>query len=93
MAPLILTVIAKVPVSGVQAFQDYEAIVLPLLAEHGGVLQRRLRNGDGTREVHIVSFASSAAFAGFRSDPRRLAAAGLLAASGAENDVLEVFDV
>lgn len=36
--------IARIPPDGVAAYQAYEDQVLPVLAEHGGRLQRRLRN-------------------------------------------------
>ena len=39
--------IARIPPEGISTFATYEDHVLPLLAEHGGVLQRRLRSGDG----------------------------------------------
>ena len=56
-----LVLIARVPVEGVASFQEYESAVLPLLSEFGGLLERRLRNSDGTVEVHIVSFDLSRA--------------------------------
>jgi uncharacterized protein (DUF1330 family) len=49
--------IARIPPAGVEAFQRYEAAVLPLLAEHGGRLARRLRTDGGEVEVHLVEFA------------------------------------
>ena len=74
MSGLTLALVAKIPASGVDDFQAYEDAVLPLLPDHGGRLERRLRNADGTLEVHIVSFASRAGFDSFRNDPRRTAA-------------------
>ena len=46
--------IARIPPEGISTFATYEDHVLPLLAEHGGVLQRRLRSGDGLVEIHVV---------------------------------------
>jgi hypothetical protein len=92
-AGLLLVMTARIPVAGVAAFRDYEAAVLPLLAEHGGMLQRRLRNADGTVEVHLVSFTSQAGFDRFRKDPRRSAVVHLMTASGATAELLEVMDV
>jgi len=43
---------------GLRRFRAHEDQVLPLLNEHGGRLQRRLRNELGTVELHIVSFPS-----------------------------------
>jgi len=70
-ARLTFVLIARVPSDGVASFQAYEDAVLPLLNEFGGLLERRLRNADGTIEVHIVSFDSDQNFQRFRSDPRR----------------------
>lgn len=91
--PLTLTLIARVPEDGVEAFCAYEDAVLPLLERHGGVLERRLRTGDGRVEVHLVSFRDAAAFEAFRADPIRAAAAPLLAESGAELELFDVMDV
>ena len=70
-ARLTFVLIARVPPDGVAGFQAYEEAVLPLLSEFGGLLERRLRNSDGTVEVHIVSFDSDRNFQSFRTDPRR----------------------
>jgi uncharacterized protein (DUF1330 family) len=85
--------VARIPPAGVEAFQRYEAAVLPLLGEHGGRLARRLRTGDGEVEVHVVEFASAAAFDAYRADPRRTEHAALLEASGARLELLAVDDV
>lgn len=90
---LTLCVIVRVPAEGVALFQAYEARVLPLLADHGGRLERRLRTAGQTMEVHILRFSSAAGFAAFRADPRRAALAGELARSGAVTEVVEVTDV
>jgi hypothetical protein len=58
--------------------------VLPLLPEFKGRLERRLRNPDGTVEIHIISFASDANFQNYRNDPRRTAQARLLEKSSAK---------
>ena len=93
MSGITLALVARVPASGVAAFQSYEAQVLPLLAEHGGELQRRMRNADGTVELHIVRFASAASLDGYRSDARREAAGPLLQQSGAVLELMELKDV
>jgi hypothetical protein len=67
--------------------------VLPLLADHGGRLDRRLRSADGTVEVHMIEFASADGLAAYGADPRRAQHADRLAASGAELELLEVKDV
>ena len=85
--------VARIPAAGVQAFQRYEAAVLPLLADHGGRLDRRLRSADGTVEVHLIAFDEPGGLAAYRADPRRAQHAPLLEESGAEIELLEVEDV
>ena len=85
--------IARVPEQGVHAFAAYEALVLPLLARHGGRLEQRRRNATATLEIHLVSFAGAEALEAFRADPRRVAAGELLRASGAEVTLEAVQDV
>jgi hypothetical protein len=88
-----LALIARVPERGIREFQAYEDRVLPLLADHGGVLERRMRSRDGTIELHILSFASAQHLERFRADPRRTAAAHLLQSSGAETELLALEDI
>jgi len=88
-----LCAIFRVKLEGLAAFRAYEAAVLPLLRNHDGELERRLRSGDGTTEVHLIRFPSSAAFARYRADPGRAALAHLFVASGAVAEVLTVADV
>ena len=90
---LTFVLIARVPSDGVASFQAYEDAVLPLLGEFGGLLERRLRNSDGTIEVHIVSFDSEQNFRRFRSDPRRASFTHLIEASAAGNELLAMTDV
>lgn len=85
--------IARLPAEGVEAFRAYEDAVLPLLSEFNGRLERRLRNVDGTIEVHIVSFASDADFQNYRNDPRRVALASLLEESSAKLELLPMANV
>jgi hypothetical protein len=86
-------VIIRIPTEGVAQFRAYEDAVLPLLPEFNGRLERRLRNSDGTVEVHIVSFASHADFQNYLNDPRREAHAGLLEKSSATSELLLVANV
>lgn len=85
--------LARLPEGGLGAFDAYESAVLPLLAEHGGRLQRRLRTLDDRVEAHLVTFPSSEDFAAYRADPRRSTAAPMLESSGAVIELLEVRDV
>ena len=90
---LTFVLIARIPPNGVNAFRAYEDQVLPLLNEHGGRLQRRLRNELGTLELHIISFPSDVAFQNYRADPRRTAATPLLETSSAKLELLSLRDV
>lgn len=85
--------IAKIPTESIEAFRAYEDAVLPLLPEFNGRLERRLRNPDGTIEMHIVSFASDADFQNYRNDPRRIAQACLLEKSSAKLELLPMVNV
>lgn len=80
----------RVGAEGLADLLAYEAAVLPLLADHGGALERRLRALDGLTEVHVLRFASDADFAAYRADPLRAAAAALFTRSGATAELLEV---
>ncbi len=93
MTDLVLALIARVPASGVSDFQAYEARVLPILGEYGGTLERRLRNADGTIELHVLRFDSRDVLERFRQDKRRTAAAPLLQRSGATVELMELQDV
>jgi hypothetical protein len=88
-----LCAILRVPLEGVAAFRAYEAAVLPMLLDHGGTLQRRLRTEDGLTEIHVLWFPSLEQVAAYRADPRRVAHAGLFTGAGATADVLTVQDV
>jgi hypothetical protein len=91
--PVTFVLIARIPVEGIEDFRAYEAAVLPLLPEFNGRLERRLRNPDGTVEMHIVSFASEADRQNYRNDPRRTALAWLLQKSSAKLELLPMADV
>ena len=85
--------IVRIPTEGIDDFRAYEDAVLPLLPEFNGRLERRLRNPDGTMEVHIISFASDADFQNYRNDPRRTAQAWLLEQSSATLELLPMANV
>jgi hypothetical protein len=85
--------IARIPAEGIADFRAYEASVLPLLPEYNGRLELRLRNQDGTVEMHIVSFASEADLQNYRNDPRRTAQASLLKKSSAMLERLAMTNV
>ena len=81
--------VVDVPVADVGALQRYEDRVLPLLTRHDGALERRLRNADGTTEVHVLTFASDAAYRGYLADPERLGHRAVLEGVPVEQRVLE----
>lgn len=91
--PVTFVLIARIPLAGIADFRAYEDAVLPLLPEFNGLLERRLRNPDGTIEMHVVSFASEADFQNYRNDPRRMAQAGLLERSCATLELLPMANV
>ena len=90
---MILVQIVRIPSAGIADFQLCESRVLPLLAKHGGRLERRLRSGDGTFELHVISFPSRDALDLYRADPERQAQLPLLEASGAQSELIDVTDV
>ena len=86
-------VVIRIPTEGIDDFRAYEDAVLPLLPEFKGSLERRLRNPDGTIELHILSFASDADCRGYLGDPRRAAQTWLLERSSARSELLLMADV
>lgn len=85
--------IARIPAEGIEDFRAYEDAGLPLLPEFNGRLERRLRNPDGSIEMHIISFASDADFQNYRTDPRRAAQAWALEKSSAKLELLPMANV
>jgi hypothetical protein len=84
--------IARIPTEGIEDFRAYEDAVLPLLPAFNGCLERRLRNPEGTREIHIVSFGCDTDFQNYRNDPRRAAQAWLLERSSAKLELLPMLN-
>lgn len=91
--PLTFLLIARLPGGGAEAFDAYEDAVLPLLAEYGGRLERRVRSLDDGTEVHLVGFPGEQEFGAYRADPRRAEHAHLLERSGAAIELLPVRDL
>ena len=63
-------------------FHSFEDKVLPLLADHKGVLAYRIRppkesfianSQELPYEIHLVTFETLADFDGYKNDPRRVA--------------------
>ena len=91
--PVTFALIVRIPSAGIEDFRAYEDAVLPLLPEFNGRLERRLRNMDGTVELHIISFASDADFQNYRNDRRRTAQAWRLERSSAKLELLPLENV
>jgi enamine deaminase RidA (YjgF/YER057c/UK114 family) len=87
-----LALVVDLPADAVAPFAAYERRVLPLLARHGGRLDRRLRTADGRTEIHLLSFADRAGYDAYAADPDRAAAAPLLDGLDVRRRVLEVTD-
>jgi len=90
---LIMVMTAHIPLEGVVHFKAYEEAVLPLLKQHGGKIERRLSNGDGTVEVHILSFVNKQGFENYCYDPKRLEHTQLFEDSGAQTELRQMMDV
>jgi hypothetical protein len=90
---MILAQIVRIPPAGVEVFQRFESIVLPLMPRYGGRLDRRLRSADGRVELHILSFPSHDALDAYKADPIRVEHLHLLAEAGAVAELLELADV
>ncbi|MGC5018677.1 GNAT family N-acetyltransferase [Micromonospora sp. DT47] len=89
-AALRLVALVELATDAVEAGQRYEDQVLALLGRHGGRLERRLRTGDGRREVHVIRFASRAGYESFLADPERAALRAALGDAAPAAEVLEV---
>jgi hypothetical protein len=85
--------IVRLPEDGVAGFQEYEAAVTGLLADHGGRFDARYRGDEGRVEVHVVSFETREGMEAYMADERRQALRPQLLASGAQTELLEVTPV
>ena len=75
------------------AFEAYERAVLALMPDHGGGIERRLRNVDGAIETHLLAFSSAEAFEAYLNDPRRTALAPAWQACRAKAQRWEVREI
>jgi RimJ/RimL family protein N-acetyltransferase len=90
---MLLVQTVRMPDEGIEAFQRFEAAVLPLLPKYEARLERRLRSLDGSVEIHVVSFSSREALESYRADPERQKHLPLLHESDATLELLEVTDL
>ena len=72
------------------AFNAYEAKVLPLLRNHGARLEMRVRSLDRKTETHLLFFPNAQAFANYRADPVRVLLQSEWEGCGARSSFLEV---
>ena len=93
MGPVTLTFIARVPQHGVDDFLKYERSIIPVLIEHGGLIERRLRSVDERVEIKVVRFPSQEAYEELARDYRCRAAEPLLESSEATVEVFAVQEV
>ena len=91
--PLTFVMIADLPPDAAPVFQRYEDGVLPLLARHGGRLERRLRTDDAACEVHVVSFEDEAGYTSYLEDEERQAHRRMLEGVDVVQRLLQVTDV
>lgn len=68
----------------------YEDLVLQLLPDHGGRVEQRLRTGDASAEMQLLTFSSRAGYQSFVADERRLALREQYGDSTPATRVLEV---
>lgn len=77
---LYLTQLIYLKPGGEAAFNEFEALAIPIIARYGGTLHLRIRptaetvieaSGEVPYEVHFVSFPSAEAFENFRKDEER----------------------
>jgi hypothetical protein len=71
-------------------FDIYESAVLPLVEEHGGRIEMRVRALDGASEAHLLFFPDERCFERFLCDPVRVAAREQWGLSGANATRVEV---
>jgi uncharacterized protein (DUF1330 family) len=91
--PCTFVMIAEIQPGTEDTFQRYESLVLPLLARHGGRLERRLRTHDALTEVHIVSFETQAGYESYLADDERQTHRGMLVEGSITQRMLAVQDV
>ncbi|GAA5187863.1 hypothetical protein GCM10023322_37150 [Rugosimonospora acidiphila] len=88
-----VAVVLDLPGQHVDAAQRYQDLVRPLLADHGGRLEQRLRTADSGTEVHVLSFASRSGYDSYLADPRRAEYHAELGDAEPRGRVLEVHEV
>lgn len=93
MSRLTFVMVADLPTDAVAAFQRFESLVLPLLARHGGRLERRLRTADALNEIHVVSFDSQSGYESYMADEERQSHKSLLDGLEVMQRLFEVQDV
>ncbi|MEU4690237.1 hypothetical protein [Actinoplanes sp. NPDC023714] len=90
---MLLVAVVEMAEGRAEAGQEYEDRVLAILDRHGGVLERRMRDGTGGTEVHVIRFAGREGYDSFMVDPDRLALRTALGDAAPVTRVIEVRDL
>jgi hypothetical protein len=90
--PLLVVAILTIAPGAVDQFREFERRAARILSRHGGVMERVVAVepsiADGQREVHLLSFPSKEAFAGYRSDAELASLSELRSACVARTEIL-----
>lgn len=90
---LLLVAIVEMAPGHTDAGQQYEDAVLGLLSQHGGSVERRMRDTESATEVHVIRFASRAGYESFMADPERFGHRDRLGPAAPTTRVIEVHDL
>jgi hypothetical protein len=71
-------------------FEAYEAKVLPLVEQHAGRVEFRVRALDQSSETHLLYFPDAEAYEAYRADPRRQAVQDEWRRCGASSSAVDV---
>jgi hypothetical protein len=89
-----MVIVAILTVGDDAAFRAFEARAATIMASHGGAIERAIAiPGPPAREVHVIRFATPAAFAAYRADPALAALAPLRARGVTATELLIGDDV
>ena len=90
---LVIVAILTPRLGSMEIFREYETKAARIVARHGGAIERTVveeaaQPGSPIREVHMVCFPDSAAFANYRADPDLASLAALRDAAIAHTELL-----
>jgi uncharacterized protein (DUF1330 family) len=91
-ARLVIVAILTPRSGSMEIFREYETKAARIVARHGGAIERTVveeaAQPGSIREVHVVCFPDSAAFANYRADPDLASLAALRDAAIAQTELL-----